>query len=101
MAMENSPYSPVPIEVDGVEVPPELAPLVELLAENTHDLWARQRLQDGWTWGPARNDERKHHPGLVHYAELPASEQEYDRIIVVQTLKTIVKLGYDVRKRSE
>lgn len=25
--------------------------LVELLAENTHNVWARERIQQGWTYG--------------------------------------------------
>jgi ryanodine receptor 2 len=90
-------YTPSPIPVDEINLPDELAQLVERVAENAHDVWARQRLSDNWTLGP-RDDEKKCHPCLIPYSELPDSEREYDRILVVQTLKTILKLGYIIRR---
>jgi len=91
-------YDPAPIRVDDVELPRDLSNLVEMLAENLHDLWAERRFSENWTFGPERDDNKKRHPCLVHYAQLPESEREYDRAMVVQTLKTIMKLGYEIRK---
>jgi hypothetical protein len=79
-----------------VRLPAPLEALIERLAENNHDVWARQRLADGWTHGPARDDAGKRHPGLVPYGELPESEKEYDRRTVIETLKAIVALGYRI-----
>ena len=45
-----------------------------------------------------RNDVLKQHPCLVDYDELPENEKEYDRKTALETLKTILKLGYCVRK---
>ncbi len=89
-------YVPRPISVEKANLPPELAALTERLAENSHDLWAVQRLREGWTWGPQRNDLAKKHPCLVPYADLPAAEKEYDRITALGTLKAIVALGYRI-----
>ena len=89
-------YHGVPISTEGVTLPPELGALVEQLAENNHDHWARQRINEGWTYGPQRDDARKTHPDLVPYGELPEEEKEYDRISVVETLKVILMLGYDI-----
>lgn len=89
-------WQPRPLDTNGVRLPSEIVQLVELLAENAHDTWARRRLQDGWRYGPMRNDEAKTHPMLVPYEELPESEKEYDRDVAVHTLKAIVKLGYRV-----
>jgi len=69
--------------------------LTELLARNNHDIWAQKRLAEGWTCGP-RNDALKQNPCLVPYEELPESEKEYDRQTAIQTLKTIVALGYRI-----
>lgn len=93
-------YHPEPIETSDVELLPELLVLTERLAENAHDLWARQRLQDGWKYGPRRDDEAKEHPGLVPYAMLSDSEKEYDRIIAMQILKAIVALGFRIEPGS-
>ncbi len=92
-------YEPKPIDTHGAELPVDIAPLVELLAEHNHDIWAKQRLADGWTWGEARDDARKKHPCLVPYAELPESEKQYDRSAAIETLKAIVVLGYRIDRK--
>jgi len=89
-------YQPRPITTEGVDLPPELLPLTERLAENAHDLWAAQRLAQGWRLGPERSDAEKLHPCLVPYGQLPDSEKEYDRITALGTLKAILKLGYRI-----
>ena len=89
-------YIPTPISTEGVTLPPELDTLVEMLAENNHDHWARQRIEDGWTYGPHRDDALKTHPDLVPYGDLPEGEKEYDRTSVVETLKVILSLGYRI-----
>ncbi len=92
------PYEPRPIQTDGIELPDHLTELVELLAESAHDTWARQRIEEGWSWGPQRNDEQKQTPCLVHYMDLPHEEKNYDRSMVVETLKSIIALGYRIDK---
>ncbi len=89
-------YEPKPLSVAGVTLSADLLALTERLAENTHDLWAAQRLKDGWTYGPQRDDAKKQHPCLVPYADLPESEKEYDREAALGTLKAILKLGYRI-----
>ena len=89
-------YQPKPITTAGVELPAELLPLTERLAENAHDLWAAQRLAQGWKYGLQRDDARKLHPCLVVYADLPESEKDYDRVAALGTLKAILQLGYQI-----
>ncbi len=91
-------YKPGPIDTAAVELPKEVLDLTELLAKNAHDIWARERLAEGWHYGPQRNDGTKEHPCLVPYEELPDSEKEYDRKAAMQTLKAIVALGYRIEK---
>jgi ryanodine receptor 2 len=89
-------YHPSPISTEGVDVPKALHDLTERLAENTHDVWARLRLSQGWTYGPSRDDDAMTHPGLVPYAELPETEKAYDRETAMQTIKAILVLGYRI-----
>ncbi len=89
-------FKPVPIDTANVKLPRELSELVETLAENTHNVWARQRLSDGWRYGKKRDDALKKHPCLVAYEQLPENEKQYDRNTAVETLKVILKLGYDL-----
>jgi len=93
------PYKPMPIDTSKVKLPDELLKLTELLAENSHDNWARQRITEGWTLGPKRDDTKKQHPDLVPYKDLPESEKEYDRKSAMETLKAIVALGYGIKKK--
>lgn len=91
-------YRPEPIDTDGVALDKELLALVETLARHAHDVWAQQRLVDGWRLGPERNDARKEHPCLVPYDELPESERTYDRNAVLTTIKAVVALGYRLNR---
>jgi ryanodine receptor 2 len=72
----------------------ELLALTEKLAENTHDVWAKGRIEQGWKYGKTRDDDNKLHPCLIPYSELPESEKEYDRNTALETIKLIYKLGY-------
>jgi hypothetical protein len=89
-------YRPRPIDTRGILLSEELARLTERLSKNAHEVWARQRLADGWTYGPRRDDRLKHHPGLVPYEELSEGEKEYDRGTVIETLKAIGALGFRI-----
>jgi hypothetical protein len=92
-------YEPRPIGTGHVALPDGIHDLIEQLAEHNHDIWARQRMAEGWTYGPERNDAKRQHPDLVPYGRLPDAEQEYDRQTAVGLIKAIVALGYRVEKR--
>jgi RyR domain len=94
-------YDPQPIDTSHIELPTAIRDLIEHLAENTHDVWARQRMSEGWTYGPKRDDAQKHHPCLVPYAQLAESEKEYDRKTATETLKLILALGHDIVKSTK
>lgn len=91
-------YQPKPIDTSHIELPDDLIELTELLAENAHDTWALQRMSEGWTWGPERDDKTKKHPDLAPYNDLTPSEKEYDRKMAMGTLKVILSLGYKIEK---
>lgn len=91
-------YDPKPIDVSDVALHEDVTELREVIAENAHEIWALQRQNEGWTFGPERNDERKQTPNMVPYAELPDIEKEYDRIMAINTLKLLKKAGYDLIK---
>ena len=93
-------YQPAPIDTSHIELDAELTELLEQLAKNTHEVWAQQRLSDGWSYGPNRNDERKEHPGLVSYEELSETEKDYDRVVAQQVIKAVLALGYRIEKRD-
>ena len=91
-------YQPHPIDTTDIELSEEMKALTEQLAENVHEVWSAGRIADGWQYGEKRDDAHKLHPCLVPYNQLPESEKEYDRNTAMQTIKTIVKLGYKIEK---
>lgn len=96
--MTKKSYTPAPADTSDIEIPAELKPLVEDMARNVHEVWAKNRMAEGWTFGSVRDDAKKQHPCLIAYEELPDSEKEYDRATSQETLKLIMKLGFKISK---
>lgn len=94
-------YNPQPIDLDDVELSSDLLDLREAIAENAHEVWADQRQEEGWTYGPKRDDLKKQHPDMLPYSQLPESEKEYDRRMAFDTIKLMKKLGYDIIKHED
>lgn len=89
-------YKPHPIDTSQIKLSEDILELTELLARNTHEIWAQQRLSEHWRYGAERDDRRREHPGLVSYEELSEVEKQYDRITALESLKTILSLGYRI-----
>lgn len=94
-------YIPNPIDTNDVELPQELLNLAKEIAENTHEVWAKARCQEGWTYGAVRDDEKKEHPDMLPYDRLPESEKEYDRLMALDTIKLVKKLGWELKKTDK
>lgn len=93
-------YNPKPIDTSDVQLSPELLELTEKIAKNVHNVYAAGRIAEGWVYGLERNDTKKTNPTLVPYDELPESEKEYDRNTALGTLKLIIKLGYQIKRKD-
>ncbi len=94
-------YNPNPLNTENIELPQNLTELTEVISANIHDVWARQRMDEGWQWGESRDDRQKTSPCLVPYEKLPEGEKEYDRSTVLQTLKMIIAMGYSIEKKPD
>ena len=92
-------YEPHPIDVDDIPLDRDLEELQEAIAENAHDVWAKARINEGWSYGKERDDINRLHPDLVPYTALPDSEEEYDCIMAFNTIKLVKKLGFDIIRR--
>ena len=91
-------YIPEPIDTSDVILSDEINELIEKISGNTHEVWSKQRIEEGWTYGATRDDRKKTNPCLVEYEKLPESEKEYDRNTSRETLKLIIKMGYRIKK---
>jgi hypothetical protein len=89
-------YTPAPLDTSKIQLSSQICQLTEVLAKNAHEVWAQQRISEGWRYGQERNDQRKEHPCLVPYEQLPESEKVYDRNTAMGTLKAVLALGYQI-----
>lgn len=46
--------------------------------EASHESWSRQKVAEGWVYGPSKDPENKRHPCLVPFADLPVAQQAKD-----------------------
>ena len=76
-------YVPQPMDTSDIQLPEELNGLIEQMSKNVHEVWAKNRMEQGWVYGEERNDE-------------PEVEKAYDRDTALSTLKLIVKLGFKI-----
>ncbi|MDM8537079.1 TRAFs-binding domain-containing protein [Desulfobacterales bacterium HSG17] len=89
-------YKPMPIDTSNIEPDESLQELMEKLAENVHEVWAKNRMAEGWIYGSKRNDIDKHHPCLINYNSLSEEEKNYDRNTASETIKFIISMGYSI-----
>ncbi|XP_035793570.1 ryanodine receptor-like isoform X10 [Anopheles albimanus] len=94
MVEDDSAFVPKPVDTSTVTLPSSVETIRDKLAENIHEMWALNKIEAGWTWGERRDDVYRIHPCLTSFEKLPAAEKRYDSQLAVQTLKTILALGY-------
>jgi hypothetical protein len=94
-------YIPKPIDTSKIFLPRDLIVLSELLAKNAHEVWAKKRLSEGWKCGSEIKNKSKKSNNLIPFEELPESEKEYDRAMVLETIKSIIALGYSIERRND
>ena len=91
-------YTPTPVDTTNIQLPEELVALAEAISKNVHEVWAQNRIREGWTYGPVRDDQKRQTPCLVPYDQLPEEEKAYDRNTAFGTLKFIVSQGFEIHK---
>ena len=84
---------PEAIDTTDVALGADVEALIERLAAHVHRRWMAERAGDGWTYGPARNDDRREHPGIVPYEHLTESEKDVDRRVARGVLEALIALG--------
>lgn len=52
----------------------------EVTPEQMHENWMKQKVDDGWVYGPIKDPERKSHPCLIPYAQLGPEQKLKDHL---------------------
>uniref|UniRef100_A0A3Q3BSM2 Ryanodine receptor 1a (skeletal) n=1 Tax=Kryptolebias marmoratus TaxID=37003 RepID=A0A3Q3BSM2_KRYMA len=100
-SLSHTAFTPCPVDTIQIVLPPHLERIREKLAENSHELWAVTRIEQGWTYGSFRDDNKKLHPCLVDFQSLPEPEKNYNLAMSGETLKTLLALGCHVGMGDE
>jgi hypothetical protein len=48
----------------------------------SHDNWMAEKIAAGWKYGPTKNPEKKEHPCMVPYEDLPVDQRMKDTIFM-------------------
>jgi len=91
-------YTPAPIDASKFQLSTDLDELIEAIAENNHEVWAKDRKKEGIEYGPVRDE--KHNPDMLPYSDLPESEKEYDRKAARGILELVQRLGYKIERKK-
>ncbi|KPJ17609.1 Ryanodine receptor 44F [Papilio machaon] len=94
LVQDDTAFVPTPVDTMQITLPSYIEQIRDKLAENIHEMWAMNKIEAGWMYGEQRDDLHKVHPCLVPFERLPPAEKRYDIQLAVQTLKTILALGY-------
>lgn len=70
--------------------------LIEMIAEQIHIIWMEERINDGWTYGPNRDDVLRTTPCIVPYSQLPEEEKKYDRKTAETVIYALLGCGYRI-----
>ena len=98
--MTKNDYIPAPVDTTNVQLPEELMALAEAISKNVHEVWAQNRMNEGWIYGSVRDDEKRQTPCLVPYEDLSEEEKAYDLNTAFGTLKFIVSQGFEIIKKT-
>uniref|UniRef100_A0A3B3HPU3 Ryanodine receptor 2 n=1 Tax=Oryzias latipes TaxID=8090 RepID=A0A3B3HPU3_ORYLA len=89
-------FSPTPVDISKVVLPPQLEDIRQKLAENIHELWVKDKIDLGWTYGPMRDESKRHDPCLVEFSKLPEQEKSQNLQTAQDTLRTLLALGFHI-----
>ena len=86
----------VSVEGTTAEVQQVIERHIELLAEAEHDGWMEHKRRNGWVYAERRDREKRHHPSLRPYRELPDTDKEKDRSQVRNYPEILKRVQYRV-----
>ena len=94
--MQAAMFNPQPYDLTSVPLPQVLEKITEQISHNHHEVWAKHRISQGWSWGPMFNHEEKLHPSLQPYNSLDEAQLMVNRITSSNILKSVLTLEYQL-----
>ncbi|XP_068597641.1 ryanodine receptor 2-like [Brachionichthys hirsutus] len=93
-------YRPAPVDLSQVCLSTTHEEAVNMLAENEHNLWAKERIKQERTYGPQQDVKAKQSPYLVPYSLLDERTRRAGRESVSDAVCTLLAYGYSLEPLS-
>ncbi|MCP9259463.1 Ryanodine receptor 44F [Dirofilaria immitis] len=92
---QSNGFKPHPLDSHGVILDDNVFPLIDALAKNTHNVWAREKIRRGWTFGLNEfvNMNQKRTPHLVPYEVVDQRIKEANRESASEFVKALQLFG--------
>ena len=94
-------YKPAPLDLTHVRFTEKMEELVETLATNSHNLWATERIKQGWTYGYELDLKNKRNFRLVPFALLDETAKQSNRNTIRELVITLMGYGYAIEAPDE
>lgn len=82
-------------------IPSDLAPVVEAMAESSHEGWRTAKTADGYICGSVVDDTAKTHPLLMAYEDLPEDKKDECRRNAVEALNLLLEVGCHIGRPGD
>lgn len=93
--VQSNGYKPQPLDTHEIELPETMQPLIESLARNTHNVWAKEKIKRGWTFGLSEfvDASQKRSPHLVPYDSVDERIKEANREAAAENIRALQLFG--------
>ncbi|KAM6969596.1 LOW QUALITY PROTEIN: ryanodine receptor 3 [Tautogolabrus adspersus] len=99
--MMSNGYKPCPLDLSDIKLTPSQELLVDKLAENAHNVWAKDRIKQGWTYGIQQDLKSKRNPRLVPYVLLDERTKKSNRDSLREAIRTLIGYGYNIEPTDQ
>uniref|UniRef100_A0A3Q3GQL7 Ryanodine receptor 3 n=1 Tax=Labrus bergylta TaxID=56723 RepID=A0A3Q3GQL7_9LABR len=99
--MMSNGYKPCPLDLSDIKLTPSQELLVDKLAENAHNVWAKDRIKQGWTYGIQQDLKSKRNPRLVPYVLLDERTKKSNRDSLREAIRTLIGYGYNIEPSDQ
>uniref|UniRef100_A0A0N5AR96 Ryanodine receptor n=1 Tax=Syphacia muris TaxID=451379 RepID=A0A0N5AR96_9BILA len=92
---QSNGYKPQPLDAHEIVLGDEVLPLIDALAKNTHNVWAKEKIRRGWTFGLNEYVDamQKRSPHLVPYEQVDPLIKEANRQSATEFIKALQLFG--------
>ncbi|XP_076856683.1 ryanodine receptor 2 isoform X3 [Brachyhypopomus gauderio] len=92
----SSGYKPSPMDLSHIKLASTQEAMVDRLAENAHNVWARDRIRQGWTYGIQQDVKNRRNPRLVPYVLLDERTKKSNKDSLREAVRTLLGYGYNL-----